>query len=237
MEFDLNAAFNDAWHNEVEDRTAKSGIDPADWRAAGRKSKEWPNKEDSSWWLTNGPVMAQNYINWRQEGDEKHWKLWEPAPGEPAIELGITAPIGGVTVKGYIDRIFHSPPFDSIEPDRLIIVDLKTGSRNPESDLQLGFYASLVEVAFGVRPSFGAYYKARDGKLIKPLVPLEHYSLEFLGGLLRDYVRARNNGIYIPNIGSHCNNCGVARACAAVNGSEAIKYDPHHPGYGRNIPE
>lgn len=235
MDFDLEAAFNASWHKEVEDRKAISGIDPSDWRSAGRKSKEWPDKENDQWWLHNGLTMAQDYAKWRQEGDEAHWKIWEPVQGEAAIELGITAPIGGVTVKGYIDRIFHSPPFDSIEPDRLIIVDLKTGARNPDSDLQLGFYASLVEVAFGVRPSFGAYYKARDGKLTTPLVPLGHYSLEFIGGLLRDYVRARNAGIYLPHIGSHCNNCGVARACAAVNGSEAVKYDPHHPLYGRNL--
>lgn len=226
--FDIDSAFTDAWHEEVKDRFQKSGIRPEEWRAAGRRTKDKPNGEDGEWWKAEGPKMVQAYIDWRNEGDEKDWRLWEPEPGNPAIELGITAPIGGVTVKGFIDRVFVAPSGE------LVIVDLKTGARNPESDLQLGFYACMIETAFGVRPPFGAYWKARDGKLIKPLVNLDYMSTDLLGGYLRDFVRARNNGIYLPVIGSHCRNCGVAGACAAVDGEFAQKYDPHHPLYNRN---
>jgi RecB family exonuclease len=223
--FDLSDAWHKAWDEEVADREAQTGIKSSEWRAAGRRSKEWPNKEDDAWWQANGPEMVEAYIKWRNEGSEADWKIWEPIDGEPAIELGITAPIGGVTVKGFIDRVFVTPSGE------LVIVDLKTGSRNPDSDLQLGFYACLMEVAFGIRPKWGAYYKARDGRLIKPLVDLDYLSLDLLGGYLRDFVRAREARIFLPVIGSHCRTCGVANACAAVDGLDAPKYDPSHPQY------
>lgn len=227
-DFAVLPEWKDAWDKELKDREEKSGVKSSEWRAAGRKSKEWPNKEDGAWWEANGPEMVSGYISWRNESEDKDWKIWEPYPGQPAIELGITAPIGGVTVKGFIDRIFVTPSGE------LVIVDLKSGARSPDSDLQLGFYACMVEVALGVRIKWGAYYKARDGKLVKPLVNLDHFSLGLLGNWLRDFARARANGIYLPVIGSHCNNCGVARYCAAVNGADAKDFDPSHPEYRRD---
>lgn len=235
IEFDLESSFVSAWDYEVADRIERSGMQPDRWKAAGRVSKEWPNKENGEWWQKNGRTMAQGYADWRLHSPENNWKIWEPVAGTPAIELGITVPIGGVTVKGYIDRIFHTPPYDSIEPDRLVVLDLKSGARKPDSLLQLGFYATMVELAFGIRPRFGGYYDARKGGLGAPLVNLDHLNEELLGGWLRDFVRARNDGIYIPNIGSHCNNCSVSAGCAAVNGPLASQYDPHHPDYGKNL--
>lgn len=231
IDFDLQSAFNDAWHEEVKDRFEKSGVRPEEWRAAGRKSKEWPEKENADFWQAKGPEMVQAYIDWRTESEDKDWRIWEPEPGKPAIELGITAPIGGITVKGFIDRLFVTPSGE------LVVVDLKSGSRNPDSDLQLGFYASMVEVAYRVRPKWGAYYKAREGKLIKPLVDLDYLSVELLGGYLRDFKRATQQGIYLPVVGSHCNSCGVARYCAAVDGVDAPNFDPHHPDYSKNTEE
>jgi len=231
IDFDFPGAWKDAWHEEVRQRFVASGIQPVEWRAAGRKSKDKPNAEDGDWWYGEGLQMVEKYAEWRTSGDEKDWLIWEPGAGVPAIELGITAPIGGVTVKGFIDRIFVAPAGE------LVVVDLKSGARNPDSDLQLGFYACLVEVAYGIRPQFGAYYKAREGRLVKPLVDLDYMSVNLLGGYLRDFVRARENGIYLPVVGSHCNNCGVAAFCAAVDGPEAPKFDPHHPAYSRNVEE
>lgn len=225
IDFDLQSAFNDAWHKEVDLRFKESGVPPAEWRSAGRKSKEWPDKENDEFWKAMGPGMAQSYIDWRNESE---WRIWEPQEGMPAIELGMRVPIGGVTVKAVVDRVFITPSGE------LVIVDLKTGSRTPDSDLQLGFYACAIEVAFGVRPKWGGYYKNRDGKLL-PLIDLDHYSLELLAYWLRDYARAREQGIYLPNLGGHCNTCGVAFACAAKNGIEAPKFDPSHPAYGRNV--
>src|ERR1044072_2211359 len=96
-------------------------------------------------------------------------------------ERSATSPIGGVTVKGYVDRVFHAPPFETVERQQLVIVDLKTGSRTPDSDLPLRFYACLIEAALGIRPQFGGYYKARDGQVKLPLVDLDHFSVELLG--------------------------------------------------------
>jgi hypothetical protein len=35
------------------------------WRAGGRATKQYPNKEDESWWMSEGPTMVHNYYNWR----------------------------------------------------------------------------------------------------------------------------------------------------------------------------
>lgn len=225
---EVQLSFLKAWEGEVRDREERTGIKPELWRAAGRRSKEWPDKENDKWWLAHGPEMVQNYIKWRTDSEDSDWRIWEPFPGDPAIEIGVVAPFGDVTVRAIIDRIFVTPSGE------LVIVDLKTGSRSPDSDLQLGFYASACEVAFGIRPQWGAYWKAREGKLLKPLIDLDYLSVDLIAGWLRDFVRARNQGIYIPRIGSHCINCGVRNQCAAVNGPEAHLYDPHHPEYGRN---
>jgi RecB family exonuclease len=227
-EFDIPAAVNDAWHKEVSSRVADSGVPPEHWRAAGRKSKDWPDKENGDFWQAKAPELVQAYIDWRKL--QTNFTIWQPEPGLPAIELGATVPIGGVMVKAYMDRIFEVPDGDTTE---LVVLDLKTGSRKPDSDLQLGFYACVTEVAYGRRPKWGTYWHARDGNML-PLVDLSHYSLELLGSLLADYKRARDNGIYLPQPGGNCNNCGVRRACAIKNGDEAHLYDPAHPKYGRN---
>lgn len=229
MNLDVGALIDEAFQNEITRRVEQTGVPTTEWRAAGRKSREWPNKEDLSWWTHHAPEMVQDYIKWRNEGEEKEWRIWEPYPGDPAIEMGVLAPIGGVTVKGFLDRVFATPSGE------LVIVDVKTGSRTPDSDLQLGFYACLLEVGCGIRPQWGAYYKAREGRLHKPLVNLDHFSTDLLGGFLRDFVRAREQGIYLPVLGGHCRTCGVANQCAAFNGEQADRFDPHHPEYRRNV--
>lgn len=225
IEFDATAAFQDAWHSEVASRVEQSGVQTDDWRAAGRKSKDFPDKENGDFWQKSGPPMVDSYIAWRAK--QSNFKIWEPEPGLPAIELGATVEIGGVNVKAYMDRIFEATDGE------LVVVDIKAGSRTPDSDLQLGFYACVTELAFGRRPKWGGYWMARKGELT-PLVDLGHLSLELLGSLLRDYQRARQQGIYLPQPGGNCNQCGVRKACAIKNGPEAHLWDPAHPDYNRN---
>jgi hypothetical protein len=222
-EFDAELAFNAAFQQQVDERIEFTGFPVQEFRAAGRATKEWPNKEDAAFWLTKGPEWVRQYIDWR---DGSPWQIWQTPFGEPAIELALEVPIGGVTVKAIIDRIFETPSGE------LVVVDLKSGSRNPDSSLQLGFYAAAVEATFDRRPEWGSYYAARKAQLL-PLVSLDHYTEHLLGGILRRFVKACEDDIFIPQPGGHCNSCGVARGCAIVGGVEAPLYDPLHHGFRR----
>jgi hypothetical protein len=80
------------------------------------------------------------------------------------------------------DQIFFTGIncFESITPEReIIVVDLKTGIRTPQSDLQLQVYACMLERATGIRPDFGAYWMARQGGTSTP-VRLNKFTLKKL---------------------------------------------------------
>ena len=94
----------------------------------------------------------------------------------------------------------------------LVVVDLKTGSRTPESDMQLGFYAAGLELMFGVRPHLGAYWMARKGGLT-PLVDLDRYTPEFIGKMLDKFNLAVEHEIFLPHATSLCGSCGVRPLC------------------------
>ena len=51
-------AFNESIGAEQE----KYGTNPVDWKAGGRTSKAWPNKENGDWWAEKGPEMLTNFI-------------------------------------------------------------------------------------------------------------------------------------------------------------------------------
>lgn len=209
---------------EVAEQVDQTGVQPETWRAGGRASKAWPNKEDGQWWRTNGPAQVLDYARWR-ESTEDLLCLWETPSGDPAIELEINCTFRSVPVKMFIDRVFVVK-----NEGTLLVVDLKSGSREPETAHQLGFYACGMEAVFGVRPQYGAYYMTRKAALT-PFVPLDHYTRDGLGRELEVFNRAVDQEIFLPRRGSHCKACGVARACAAVGGPEAPLFDVLSPEY------
>jgi putative RecB family exonuclease len=87
--------------------------------------------------------MVDNWIKWRAQSG---WRVWTTPDGQPAIELSqeFKTP-SGRDIKGYIDRIMIEA-----ETKELVIVDLKSGARSPESDLQLGFYRYEMWNTYGV---------------------------------------------------------------------------------------
>lgn len=215
--------FTEQWQKQVAEDVEKTGIPLERWRAGGRASKANPNKEDASWWLAEGPKMVDAYAAWR---DSVNLQLWFTPAGEPAVEIGITQDIGGVAVRAFIDRIFD----DGSEDDPLVIVDLKTGSRTPDSDLQLGFYRVLIWKLFGVWANKGAYWMGRSGGLT-PYVDLTKYTEDYLGEILQQFRRALDGKVFIPSKSSMCGSCGVKAACYSNDGPLAHLYDPLHPDY------
>lgn len=207
--------YTEAFSLEVAERIFYSEVDPELWRASGKATQANPNKEDGDWWLENGPQFVQAYVAWRNSIE---WELWTTPAGEPALELDLRCEFGGVPVRAIIDRVFVT------QEGELVVIDIKSGAQPPKDQgLQLGFYASAMEVVFGIRPSWCAYWNARKGGISEPK-PVDHFTPAYIGELLSGFTKQRDLGIYLPNPSSFCTSCTVRRACPLVNGPEAGLY-------------
>ncbi len=135
----------------------------------------------------------------------------------PLVETELNVEVGGVLMKGFLDRLMVSPEGE------LTVIDIKTSKNEPASHTQLGTYAVMCEKTIGVRPTKGAYFMARTGELTTP-VDLEHYTESRLGSHLRGFKIAVDNNIFIPQPGFMCGTCSVNHACYAVKGIDSHKY-------------
>jgi putative RecB family exonuclease len=203
--------FLDAFEKEIADRIDETGIPLDQWRVGGRATKANPDKENYEWWRREGPVMVQAWVDWRARCG---WELWWPSADVPGIELALHVTMGGVPVKMFIDRVFVTPG------GQLKVLDIKSGSSEPDSYNQLGLYACGLELTFGVRPQLGGYWMARKGE-VGQVFDLEHLTPELMGGWISDWDRARKAGIFIPHPTRLCRTCGVKDYCAAVGGTKA----------------
>lgn len=185
-----------AWDANAKD------VDISTARVAGKASKEKPNREDSVWWNQQGPQWVSDYINWRQAHPE--WKIWITPQGVKAIELEVNPIVNGVPIKMFIDRVFDVN-------GTLVIADLKTSSRTPESDLQLGFYKVGIEEMLGVTINHGVYWMARKSSMTE-MIDISRYNLDMIEYMNSGFDKARKLGIFLPNLSS-CNICGVKKHC------------------------
>lgn len=205
-------------HAEIDKNAERSpSFSQDEWRASGRATKEWPNKQDQAWWLANGPQMVEAWQMWRET---MGWELWEVA-GRPAIELECNFLLPNeVFVKAYIDRVFVLPD------GSLCVVDIKTGANLPETPAQLGVYATAIESLHGVRPTWGCFWDARKGEHTQ-IVPLETWNKDVLASMFEQFLRGVKSNVFLPHPNKGCGNwCSVAHACFIVGGSQAGKYDP-----------
>ena len=188
--------WNLSWESCAKD------VDLTNARVGGKASKANPNKEDEAWWQANGPQWVSDYINFRQNNPQ--WKIWKTPQGVKAVELEVNPVIAGVEVKMFIDRVFDVN-------GTLVIVDLKTSSRTPDSDLQLGFYKVGIEQVLGVTITHGAYWMSRKQSMTETL-DLSRYTLDTIEYMTRNFDVARKSGIFLPNLSS-CGFCGLAEHC------------------------
>lgn len=191
-----NELWAKAWAKETKDLDLNTA------RVAGRATKANPNKEDATWWNEQGPLWVEQYIQWRKAN--KNWKLWTTPQGAKAIELELNPTIADVPVKMVIDRVFEVD-------GELVIVDLKTSSRRPVSDLQLGFYKVGLEKMLGVTVNQGNYWMSRDAGTGE-MIDLSRYTLDMLEYLVSGFDKARQAGIFLPNLSS-CSYCGLTEHC------------------------
>ncbi len=195
--------FLDAFAYHTAETLDNVGQDvPDGWRAGGRATKAFPNKENDDWWLANGPSLVQNWIDWRKGSG---WSIFE-IDGRPAIELGFDFEVGGeFAIKMFIDRLMVN------EHGELVVVDLKSGSSTPKSALQLALYAYGCEKILGIRPKWGTFWKARDGGTT-PLMDLDTLPSEKVEYIVSGFDKLRKSGIFIPNL-DECGWCGFKDIC------------------------
>lgn len=97
-----------------------SAIIEGDIRPTGRKSKDWPNKRDRSWWEHHGPIFCQQYIDWRASEDNELMPAQSVDGLEFHTEMKAEGTLGGLEVLGFVDRLITDSPFG-----KPVIMDLK----------------------------------------------------------------------------------------------------------------
>lgn len=204
--------FAEAFEAEVLD-AAEDHPNLRHWSAAGRgRRKNLPDGEDGTWWRQNGPGMVDNWIKWRSKSG---WRIWTTPNGEPAIELSqefITP--AGRPIKGFIDRVFLTPDGE------LVIMDLKSGARSPESDLQLAFYRYCLHSTMGVNICKGAYWMARTGE-ISDIYNLTRITPTLMNHYMAQLDKAIEDAVFIPHVSFRCKACSLRDYCLAYGGSKS----------------
>lgn len=189
--------------------------------------ERWPDDKD---WLTGGNKKAENDIKDREEIGvwqvhdyvefaEAHKDVWRILPlgnGQIATEVKFTIVLGGVQVDGYIDQIRE------YRDGSLEVADLKTGSRKPNSTMQLGVYRLVTFENTGKMPATGVFIKAGrpatakvDAKPTEDMkFTLDEWTPEFLGSLFHDMDKIDKQGLFLPNPQEGCERtCDVAEYC------------------------
>lgn len=206
-------AFAEEIENEVRNADEQYK-DPSTWKAFGRKSKDFPDKENTDWWNHHGPIFLMRWIAWRATSG---WELifLDGDQSLPAIEVDCSGDIGEVQLKGFIDRMFldtHRQP---------IILDLKSNSKLPSDPKQLGVYRVLLGKLGFPKPAKGVYWWARSGEL-GPLHDLTEYEEPALAWEFRGLRALRNEGFFTANTKSTtCSYCPVKPYCYAQGGDLA----------------
>jgi hypothetical protein len=193
---------------QVFDKYIADGLkkepDKSRWHQAGRANA----KEDEAWWRRQAPVFVYNWLDWLEE-TPMHIDTNLPESG---IEIEIEVDQYGTPLKGGIDRILYDP-----HAQAHLIVDLKSGSREPKSPFQLAIYRDAMLELHGLHIKWGAYFMVRTGKLSQPF-DLDLITPDHTLNLIAGTRQMAEQGIFIPNPSMLCSSCGVKDYCYAVGG-------------------
>lgn len=215
---DIEDRWSELWdaqlQSELED--IRSGeYKPDQYYTSGRKSKDYPNKEDPDWWADKGPGFVRSWTNWR---DASGLDIWTTPDGEPAIEIAVTAKRGELEVLSVIDRVMVD------QNDRLYVLDLKSGSTTDAWPRQLALNNLGLLHTYGAWATWGGFWKARAGGIEPPdWFDLRIYEEDWLWEQVRVAKAIRDQQLFAAQPGFLCKSaCGVAPYCRAVGGPLSI---------------
>lgn len=176
--------------------------DMSKWRASGRKSKAWPDKENRAWWEEAGRSQSEKFATIYDSPFLPGRVIVDN--GVALVEVGFTVDIGPNPIKGWIDAVMEMPD------GAIIPRDYKSGAK-PSDGNQLATYAHAMHELYGVLPETGEYLMTRTMTPVAwDLAPLTR---EVVGNEYEMLARAKEHGIYLPRPSSFCVACGVKRAC------------------------
>lgn len=207
----ITEIFTSFFAQETETKERISGFSRNQFRASGRASKEWPEKENAAWWLSKGPSMCASWVNWRNlSGMDVAW-LPDSSLG---IEVECRSTLGDLPeIVAYIDRVMANG-------DDLVILDLKFGSRMPTDSGQLDTYRALLSDSVGLDARWGVYWNGRTGSSTPAfdlsVVPLEKTLYDYR---MASEQRLRGDFRYKPS--NMCVACSVNSYCPTFGGQYA----------------
>lgn len=176
------------------------------WIVSGRKSKDWPEKENLDWWLAKGPEQSRKFATiYGTPFLPGHVVVYQE---QPLIEVAFDITIGAHQVKGFIDAIVID------DRERYVPRDYKAGSMTPVDPLQLAVYAEATRQLYGVKPTVGQYLMTRTMKIVE--MDLGAWDE---AELVRQFDMAalmKKHAIYVPRVSNMCSACGVRRFCKFV---------------------
>lgn len=196
--------FGDALDVEIANEEKWTGVPKSEWKAGGRASKEWPDKQGEKWWRAEGPLMVGRWEQWLNS--RPGMSIAQLPDGRPGVEVEVKGTLGGVEILGYVDRVLvseHGPG----------AVDLKFGSKTPDNQEQNGLYGLMYEQMFGERLLWATFFMGRTGTATPPELLDRWYD----GTLDPDYALAWKliqEGSFLASPGQHCDFlCGVKPYC------------------------
>lgn len=228
---ELHAMFGKRFDEQIAEVEKYTPYPRDEWQRSGRQgvnstASGGPNKKDEAWWRQWGPTMLASYAAWRLTSAWEIAQLPDPAAAEQGIEAlvwGIEIPfeveLGGVPVRGYIDRVFHQV-IDG--EDVYLVVDLKSG-REPDGTAQLGTYRVGLLKQYGIDPTYGSYWLGGTGGSTSFVDLREKWPLERVERRFATARRRQLAGEFDPKPSNLCGSCGVRDYCAEFGGSKAAE--------------
>jgi len=192
-----------------------------------REKLAWPDQD--SWRTPGWGAKNQRYEHWSVKGQD-YVEMWAQTafPGTlVGRELDLTTVLpSGLVVKAYADVVFNTAFGE------YLIWDLKTGSKRPDSDQQLGIYTALYKhhnpKAKVVK---AATFMFKDWEAYE--MEVDHWTLHTVDEIGQQWMKAVKAGVFLPNRGSFCTGCGVSEACYLQSGDTPVTrlYDVLNPNY------
>ncbi|MBI3256699.1 MAG: PD-(D/E)XK nuclease family protein [Actinobacteria bacterium] len=158
----------------------------------------------------------------------RYFELEDPTQVTPVgLELMLEAEIGGVFIRGIIDRL------DLTADGELIVTDYKTG-RAPNERFEQGslngvhFYAYLCEAVFGKRPAkVQLLYLSQPVSIVATPTDQSIRGMERkVGAVWKAVEQACRREDFRPNPGKLCDWCAFQAHCPAFGGDPSLVVNP-----------
>lgn len=163
------------------------------------------SKQDKDYWIKNIPSHIEQWTEWIKQSQ---YGIIQNKQGKKAVELEVIVDILGTPFKGYVDRIVASP-------SGLAVLDIKTGTKQPDNPLQLAFYRYAVKKQYGIELDKGIFFMTKNGKVLE--YDLSGYTDKIIETMITQLAVAKDNNVYIPKEGSGCFICPVRKHCTLNN--------------------